>query len=90
MHFGRIGRAKQMSITQVGFDIGVQMNYNLYIYKGSNYGTHVCDCHDEAEGCIEEETMHNTCNCDAKLPIPLTDTGDNCANQFSNSTTQEQ
>merc|ERR1712037_793422 len=47
---------------------------NVY-YTGSNYGTHVCDCHYEAEGCIEEETKHNTCNCDANLPIPSTDTG---------------
>jgi len=35
----------------------------------------MCDCHNEAEGCIEEETKHNTCNCDANLPIPSTDTG---------------
>jgi len=47
---------------------------NVY-YTGSNYGTHVCDCHYEAEGCIEEETKHNSCNCDANLPIPSTDTG---------------
>jgi len=47
---------------------------NIY-YTGSNYGTHMCDCHNEAEGCIEEETKHNTCNCDANLPIPSTDTG---------------
>jgi len=47
---------------------------NVY-YTGSNFGTHVCDCHYEADGCIEEETKHNTCNCDANLPIPSTDTG---------------
>merc|ERR1711934_1066555 len=47
---------------------------NVY-YTGSDYGIHVCDCHNEDGGCMEEETMHNTCNCDAKLPIPLTDTG---------------
>jgi len=47
---------------------------NVY-YTGSNYGTHVCDCHYEAEGCIEEDTKHNTCNCDANLPIPSSDTG---------------
>merc|ERR1719341_23125 len=47
---------------------------NVY-YTGSNDGTHVCDCHYEAEGCMEEETKHNTCNCDANLPIPSTDTG---------------
>ena len=36
----------------------------------------MCDCHYEADGCIEEETKHNTCNCDANLPIPSTDTGE--------------
>ena len=46
------------------------------VITGSNYGTHVCDCHYEADGCIEEETKHNTCNCDAILPIPSTDTGE--------------
>ena len=35
----------------------------------------MCDCHYEADGCIDEETLHNTCNCDANLPIALTDTG---------------
>ena len=43
--------------------------------SGSNFGTHVCDCHYETEGCIEEETRYNTCNCDANLPITQTDTG---------------
>ena len=47
----------------------------LNLLSGSNYGFHVCDCHYEADGCIEEETKHNTCNCDANLPIPSTDTG---------------
>jgi len=47
---------------------------NVY-YTGSNYGFHVCDCHYEADGCIEEDTKHNTCNCDANLPIPSKDTG---------------
>merc|ERR1711934_1064177 len=47
---------------------------NVY-YTGSDYGIHVCDCHNEDGGCIEEETKHNTCNCDANLPIPSTDTG---------------
>ena len=55
------------------FNLKIHYKYEL---SGSNYGYHVCDCHYEAEGCIEEETMHNTCNCDAKLPIPSTDTGE--------------
>ena len=44
-------------------------------YTGSNHGYHVCDCHYEEEGCVDEETRGNTCNCDANLPIPLYDTG---------------
>ena len=35
----------------------------------------MCDCHFEAGGCIEEETKQNTCNCDANLPVALTDSG---------------
>ena len=35
----------------------------------------MCDCHYEADGCIDGETLNNTCNCDANLPIALTDTG---------------
>ena len=35
----------------------------------------MCDCHYEAGGCIEEETKQNTCNCDANLPVALTDSG---------------
>ena len=42
---------------------------------GSNYGYHVCDCHYLDVGCIEQPTTHNTCNCDANLPIPMSDTG---------------
>ena len=47
----------------------------MWNISGSNFGTHVCDCHYETEGCIEEETRYNTCNCDANLPITQTDTG---------------
>ena len=48
---------------------------NKVINSGSNYGSHVCDCHYQAGGCIEEETIQNTCNCDANLPVALTDSG---------------
>jgi len=51
-----------------------QGEINTY-YTGSNYGTHVCDCHYEPEGCIDEQTRGNTCNCDVHLPVPSTDTG---------------
>ena len=47
----------------------------LIHYSGSNYGNHVCDCHYEAAGCIEEDTLQNTCNCDSKLPVELSDSG---------------
>ena len=30
----------------------------------------------QCEGCLEEETLHTSCNCDANLPIPATDTGE--------------
>ena len=43
--------------------------------QGSNYGVHVCDCHYEDDGCIQEENRHNTCNCDANLPEQFIDTG---------------
>ena len=48
---------------------------STYLSKGSNYGQHVCDCHYSDGGCMEEETKHNTCNCDANLPVPLSDSG---------------
>ena len=48
---------------------------NVVIVAGGTYGEHVCDCHYEAGGCVEEETRHNTCNCDANLPAELSDTG---------------
>ena len=35
----------------------------------------MCDCHYEADGCIQEDTKGNTCNCDANLPVALTDSG---------------
>ena len=45
------------------------------MFIGSYYGDHVCDCHFEEEGCMEEATKGNKCNCDAVLPVPLRDTG---------------
>ena len=42
---------------------------------GSNFDFHVCDCYYELEGCINEETKDNRCNCDANLPVPWMDTG---------------
>jgi len=47
---------------------------NVY-FTGENKGYHSCDCHFSSEGCFEEETRGNKCNCDANLPAPLVDTG---------------
>ena len=47
-------------------------NESRNLILGSNFGYHVCDCHYEEEGCVEEDTRDNTCNCDANLPIPMT------------------
>jgi len=47
---------------------------NTY-FTGSNSGYHVCDCHYHADGCHEEHTMHNRCNCDARIPAPESDSG---------------
>jgi len=44
-------------------------------FTGSNYGNHMCDCHNHPDGCAEEAVYNNTCNCDANLPAPLKDTG---------------
>ena len=88
---GRTDKGKLMSIIQVSLiNNEIHNNYDLLGLSGSNYGTHICDCHNEAEGCIEEETKHNTCNCDANLPIPSTDTGDNFASFSCNLIHQEQ
>lgn len=47
---------------------------NIY-FTGSNKGFHSCDCQFTEEGCFEHESRDNTCNCDANLPTPLSDTG---------------
>ena len=47
----------------------------MWNISGSNFGTHVCDCHYEEAGCAEEQVYENTCNCDANLPVEMTDTG---------------
>jgi len=47
--------------------------YNYY--TGQNQGSHVCDCTFAEDGCAEEDTKHNRCNCDANLPVMLKDTG---------------
>ena len=74
---GRIDREKPIHITQASLKSAFGCDESKHkMQPGSNYGNHVCDCHYEVEGCMEEETMGNTCNCDANLPIPSTDTGE--------------
>ena len=60
----------------VTFGYWVDRNGQNQIYwSGENYGNHVCSCHFSEEGCVEEETLSNTCNCDSNNPIPLFDEG---------------
>ena len=47
---------------------------NVYFTGDGDTSTHACDCHYK-EGCIEEELLHNTCNCDSNEPTTLIDTG---------------
>ena len=37
--------------------------------------THACDCYYSEEGCVEEDLLQNTCNCDSIEPTALIDTG---------------
>merc|ERR1712150_146004 len=56
--------------------MGVDKNGEDQIYfTGSNYGNHVCSCHFSDDGCIDEATLSNTCNCDSKAPRALFDEG---------------
>ena len=60
----------------VTFGYWVDQNGQNQIYwSGENYGNHVCSCHFSEEGCVEEETLSNTCNCDSNEPIPSFDEG---------------
>ena len=54
----------------------VDQNGQDQIYwSGSNYGNHVCLCHFSEEGCILDDVLNNTCNCDSKSPAVLFDLG---------------
>ena len=46
-----------------------------YYWTGSHYGEHTCSCHYSEEGCFEEDTLNNVCNCDANKPTELFDEG---------------
>ena len=45
------------------------------VYFTGKASEHACDCHFTQEGCVEQDVKHSTCNCDANIPLPLTDTG---------------
>ena len=60
----------------VNYGYWVDRNGQDQIYwTGANYGNHVCKCHFSEEGCINEDTLSNTCNCDSKVPADLFDEG---------------
>ena len=44
-------------------------------WTDSHFGEHVCSCHYTEEGCLDEETLGNTCNCDSNKPSELSDVG---------------
>ena len=76
MPSGKTDTVKQIITSRVNIHHDVKLLVtSTYLSKGSNYGQHVCDCHYSDGGCMEEETKHNTCNCDANLPVPLSDSG---------------
>ena len=54
--------------------VGRDGKKNVY-FTGSDASTHACDCYYTEEGCVEEELLHNTCNCDSNEPTPLVDSG---------------
>ena len=47
---------------------------NTY-FTGSDPLVHVCDCFYSQEGCVEQDVLENSCNCDSNEPTPLVDTG---------------
>ena len=60
----------------VNFGSWIDQNGQDQIYwTGSNYGDHVCSCHFSEEGCMSDDVLNNTCNCDSKNPIMLFDEG---------------
>ena len=65
-------------LTEEGVNVAYWLDRNgdgqIY-WDGANYGQHVCSCHFSDDGCIEEETYHNTCNCDSNVPTELFDEG---------------
>ena len=56
------------------FWVGRDGKKNVY-FTGSDPTMHACDCHYSEEGCLDEELLKNTCNCDSNEPTPLVDTG---------------
>merc|ERR1711892_443611 len=44
-------------------------------WDGAHFGEHSCACHYSEEGCVEDATYQNKCNCDAKIPQEVFDEG---------------
>ena len=61
-----------------GIDFGFWRDKNgddqIY-WTDSHFGEHVCSCHYSEEGCFDQETLGNTCNCDSNKPSELSDVG---------------
>ena len=66
------------ALREEGIDFGFWLDRNgdsqIY-WSGSHYGEHVCDCHFTEEGCYNEETLGNSCNCDSIKPSEMSDIG---------------
>ena len=68
--------ASSLQTEGVNYGYWIDKNGEDQIYwTGANYGNHVCSCHFSEEGCVEESTLSNTCNCDSKVPAELFDEG---------------
>jgi hypothetical protein len=48
---------------------------NNVFFTGSNPSIHACDCFYTEAGCVDQELLDNSCNCDSNKPTSLVDTG---------------
>ena len=44
-------------------------------FTGSDPSVHACDCFYTEEGCVDQDLLDNSCNCDSNKPTSLVDTG---------------
>ena len=65
-----------LTTENVNYGFWLDKNGNEQIYwDGANSGSHVCACHFSNEGCIKEDILGNTCNCDSQVPEEIYDKG---------------